>query len=172
MYKGTANAGNGIRIQFGSEAADTGTSTSRSFLLFENSAASSYLQGGVYGKGATTRGVNYSTSSDRRLKENIGPTRFSIDDLMKIKVRDFNWVGSETLSNGFIAQELFKIYPEAVSHPEDDLVGDGPLDPEEFWSVDYGTITPLLTQAIQDQQRMIEELQNQIKEIKDELSRK
>ena len=173
-YTGTANEGNGVRIKLGSTTTADGISTSRKFLLFENGRTtdSLYIQGSIAGLGETTRGVNFSTSSDKRLKENIVQTQYSIKDLMKVKVRDFNWIGSTTLTNGFIAQELIKVYPLAVSHPHDDLVGDGPLKPEETWTVDYGKITPLLTKAIQDQQKMIEELQKEIKEIKDGISRK
>ncbi len=173
-YTGTDNDGNGLRIKLGSGTSDAGISTSRKFLLFENGRTvdGSYIQGYINGEGQTTRGVNYGTSSDKRLKENIVDTKFTIEDLMKVKVRDFNWIGSTTLTHGFIAQELIKVYPLAVSHPHDDLVGDGPLNHEETWTVDYGKITPLLTKAIQDQQKMIEELQKELKEIKNGLSRK
>ena len=103
--------------------------------------------------------VNYNTSSDRRLKDNIVNTHFGINDLMKIQVRDYFYKAdsSKTPVTGFIAQELYEIFPNAVSKPANE---------EEMWSVDYGKVTPLLVKAIQDQQDTIEAQQKQIDELK------
>jgi uncharacterized protein YfeS len=91
----------------------------------------------------------YNTSSDRRLKNNIANTHFGINDLMKIQVRDYVYKAdaSKTQVTGFIAQELYEVFPNAVSKP---------AKAEEMWSVDYGKVTPLLAKAIQDQQQTIE----------------
>lgn len=99
---------------------------------------------------ATT--VAYNTTSDRRLKDNIVNTHFSLNDLMKIQVRDYVYKAdpAHTPTTGFIAQELYEIFPNAVSKPANE---------EEMWSVDYGKITPLLAKAIQEQQALIEKLQ-------------
>ena len=48
---------------------------------------------------------------------------------------------------GFIAQELYEIFPNAVTKP---------ANAEDMWSVDYGKVTPLLVKAIQEQQKTIE----------------
>ena len=75
----------------------------------------------------------------------------TLDGLMKVKVRNFNFIGVNITTTGFIAQELYEIYPEVVS-----VGGDDPkADP---WGVDYGRLTPLLVQAVQDQQGQIEAL--------------
>ena len=47
---------------------------------------------------------------------------------------------------GFIAQELYEIFPNAVTKP---------ANAEDMWSVDYGKVTPLLVKAIQEQQATI-----------------
>jgi hypothetical protein len=57
---------------------------------------------------------------------------------------------SNTLTTGFIAQELYEIFPNAVTKP---------AKAEEMWSVDYGKVTPLLVKAIQDQQANIQKQQ-------------
>jgi len=103
--------------------------------------------------------VSYNTSSDRRLKNNIVNTHFGINDLMKIQVRDYVYKADagKTLTTGFIAQELYDIFPNAVSKP---------AKAEDMWSVDYGKVTPLLVKAIQDQQATIEAQQKQINELK------
>ena len=172
-YSGDQNDGNGFRMRMTSkDSADVGITTNRTFLYMSNTAAASYSQGYIKPKGRTTRGVNYSSASDKRLKENIVNTRFSIDDLMKVKIRDFNWIGSPTLCNGFIAQELELVYPEAVSHPED-CDGVTPLlipnesdeKEQEIWTVDAGKITPLIIKSVQDQQHVIENQQKLIKAL-------
>ena len=107
----------------------------------------------------TTLAAAWSTSSDRRLKNNIVSTHFGINDLMKIQVRDYVYKAdsSKTLTTGFIAQELYEIFPNAVTKP---------AKAEEMWSVDYGKVTPLLVKAIQDQQATIQAQQKQIDELK------
>jgi len=79
--------------------------------------------------------------------------------LMKIQVRDYVYKAdaSNTLTTGFIAQELYDIFPNAVSKPAKE---------EDMWSVDYGKITPLLTKAIQEQQAEIEALKAELAEMK------
>ncbi len=109
---------------------------------------------------ATGDGVVYNTTSDKRLKENITNTHYSLSDLMKISVKDYNFKSDETktVQTGFLAQDLYEVYPEAVS------VG-GENAEENPWGVDYGKVTPLLVKAIQDQQKIIEQLENRIKTL-------
>jgi hypothetical protein len=101
----------------------------------------------------------FTQSSDRRLKNNIVNTHFGITDLMKIQVRDYVYKAdaSKTQVTGFIAQELYEIFPNAVSKP---------AKAEDMWSVDYGKVTPLLVKAVQEQQATIEAQQKQIDELK------
>ncbi|MEI6690379.1 MAG: glycine-rich domain-containing protein, partial [bacterium] len=96
--------------------------------------------------------VAYNTSSDRRLKENIATTTAGLATLMQIPVNDFNFISDPSnRMQGFIAQDLYKYYPEAVH-----VGGDDPT--KDPWSVDYGRITPLLAKAIQEQQVQIENI--------------
>jgi hypothetical protein len=98
--------------------------------------------GGIVTTGSATA---FNTTSDRRLKENIALTSRGLDALATIPVEDFNFIADpkKTRVQGFIAQDLYKIYPEAVT------VGGG--DPKKQpWSVDYGRLTPLLVKSIQE----------------------
>jgi hypothetical protein len=101
--------------------------------------------------------VAFNTSSDSTLKKNIRPTHYTLDTLMKIKVVDFNWKcdpDNGKLMNGFIAQDLYKLYPDAVSKPEDNS-GDK-------WQMSREAMVPLLVKSIQDQQAIIKAQQAQI----------
>jgi len=124
-----------------------------------------YNAGGSTSTGTLYAGL-YASGSDRRLKNNIVNTHFGINDLMKIQVRDYEYKAdsSKTLTTGFIAQELYEIFPNAVSKP---------AKAEDMWAVDYGKVTPLLVKAVQDQQviietqqKTLEAQQKQIEELK------
>ena len=85
----------------------------------------------------------FNTTSDERLKENITDTEIGINDLMNIKVRDFTWKADKDskVTHGFIAQELFEVYPGAVTLPAEE---------NGYWMVDYSKLTPLVVRAIQE----------------------
>lgn len=110
-----------------------------------------------------TSAVEYVSASDRRLKENIRSTRFGLQDLLKIEVRDYNFKkdGPANVQTGFIAQELYNAYSPAVG------VGGENVETDP-WDVAYGSLTPLLVQAIQDQQQIIETQQTVIETVKTE----
>ncbi len=105
-------------------------------------------------------GIAYANLSDRRLKENIKATHYTIEDLMKIGVVDYNYKNnpSKTRTTGFIAQDLFNIFPDAVQKGGEDAK----TNP---WTVDYGKLTPLLVKAVQDQQKEIAALKAQLSEM-------
>ena len=58
---------------------------------------------------------------------------------------------------GFIAQDLYEVLPHAVLKPENEQ--------EQLWGVDYSSLIPLLTSAIQEQQLEIEELKALVEQL-------
>lgn len=62
---------------------------------------------------------------------------------------------------GFIAQEVYKLFPEAVHKPGNEL--------NELWGIDYSKLTVVLTKAIQEQQTMIDKQRQEIEELKQEV---
>ncbi|MGI4865926.1 MAG: glycine-rich protein [Janthinobacterium lividum] len=124
----------------------------------------------IFNKAGTTIGqivanlsnnsVSYATASDRRMKEHIGATHYGLSDLLKLRVKDYNFIGTTQRTTGFLAQELFQVYPDAVKE------GDHGPTVTNAWAVDYGKLTPLLVQAIQDQQRLIDQQQTEIQALK------
>jgi hypothetical protein len=65
-------------------------------------------------------------------------------------------------SIGFSAKELFKVVPEAVYKPADETA--------ETWGVHYHTLIPVLTKAIQEQQKQIMAQQAQVEQLRLELN--
>ncbi|MFA5062590.1 MAG: tail fiber domain-containing protein [Candidatus Omnitrophota bacterium] len=134
----------------------TGGSTSNYYTIYS---VGGTVLGSVTSDGGWTR-INFNTSSDRRLKENIIPTSRGLKVLMSIPVRDFNFIADpgKKKVQGFIAQELYEVYPEAVKIGGKDLK-------TEPWMVDYARLTPLLVKSVQ-------ELKGENDSIKSELCRK
>ncbi|MFA7315311.1 MAG: tail fiber domain-containing protein, partial [Candidatus Paceibacterota bacterium] len=101
--------------------------------------------GGDVGSICYTGGqANVCAPSDERLKNNnpITDTTIGLTDLMSIKVRDFYYnANPENLVHGFVAQELYESYPDAVF---------APTNPNEYWKVSYSQLTPLIVKSIQD----------------------
>ena len=116
---------------------------------------------GTISSAASSTNVAYNTSSDERLKENIVDMEPQLDKVLAAKPRQFDWKKNGVTSQGFIAQELHEVFPEAVT-----VGGEDPT--ESPWSVDYGRVTPFLMKAIQEQQEQIEELKAEIAKLKGE----
>ncbi|HEY8963824.1 MAG TPA: tail fiber domain-containing protein, partial [Alphaproteobacteria bacterium] len=136
----------------------SGTGSNQHIAFYNNSAATPTLVGQVTTSGSAT---TYATSSDRRLKENIEDTSRGLEQLKKIEVKDFDFIATpDERIQGFIAQDLYKVYPEAVTK------GDDGEKVTEQWGVDYGRLTPLLVKAIQEQQAQINELKAEIEVLK------
>ena len=105
---------------------------------------------------------SFNTSSDIRLKTDITPLKNAIGTIMKfnpvdykkkstIEATDFN-----LKENGFIAQELLKVMPYLVTEGK---------DKDKLLSVNYISIIPILTKAMQEQQLQILTQQKQINDL-------
>jgi hypothetical protein len=154
------------------------------FIFCEDSTAARFR---VASNGNVTN-VNgsYGSISDAKLKENIEDATPKLDDLLKVKVRNYNLIGEETKQIGVIAQELEEIFPAMIDESEDfeevevpqlDEEGNEVLNEEgevvtekqrvskgtTTKSVKYSVFVPMLIKAIQEQQEQINQLKNQIK---------
>ena len=126
--------------------ADTGTTygTGSQYVAFLNSTGG--LAGSIQHTAVTT--VAYATTSDNRLKENIVDADTVLDKISAVKVRAFDWKEDKLHSEyGFIAQELYKVFPDAVGKGDD---AEDLTDPKGTWQVEYGRLTPMLLKAIQE----------------------
>ena len=116
-----------------------------------------YVSGDAYATGS------WYTPSDQNLKTNIHTYQNAVEDLLKIRGVKFNWNIDEKSDVtypkgdqfGVIAQEVEKIFPELVKK-----------DSEGKLAVAYSGFTPILIEAIKEQQRMINELKQEIEKLK------
>lgn len=94
-------------------------------------------------------GVN----SDRNLKENIKVTDLSataVINAMDIVEYNFKSDPNKETLHGLIAQDLYEVYPEAVTKGG----GDKP------WRIDYSKLVPVLLESIKELSARIEVLEN------------
>ena len=109
-------------------------------------------------------GVQYNTSSDYRLKENITPINDAVSRLKELKPNRFSWKEgpSDYKVDGFIAHELAKVIPEAVSGEKDAV--DENNEPA-YQGIDQAKVVPLLTAALQEAISKIEQLETRIQKL-------
>ncbi len=94
----------------------------------------------------------YGTISDITLKENIVDATPKLDDLLKLKVRNFNFIGNDKKQLGFIAQEFEDVFPNAIS------IDNGYGDNNGKKVVKTTVLIPMLVKAIQELKAEIDEL--------------
>lgn len=107
-------------------------------------------------------------SSDRRIKKDIEDidVEFSVQLIRKTRPRSFRMnYDDELLRFGVIAQEAQEALEEAGCEDDTALVR-VPLNPEEMWSVEYKEYIPHLINVVNDQQRQIDELKQELAELK------
>jgi hypothetical protein len=109
----------------------------------------------------TNQNGSYGSISDIKLKENIKDSSPKLDDLMRVKVRNYNLIGENTKQIGVIAQELEEIFPAMIDEsPDKDKDGNDLGTTTK--SVKYSVFVPMLIKAIQEQQVQIQELKNKL----------
>ena len=99
----------------------------------------------------------YGEISDSRLKENIVTSSPKLEDLLKIRVVNYNLKGQDTTKYiGVLAQELEELFPELVAETNTD---------ERLKSVNYSSLTIMLIKAFQEQQVLINNLNATLEEL-------
>jgi hypothetical protein len=121
--------------------------------------------GSIWANGSTiTAGA--VTWSDARYKKEVTPLSGSLEKIIRVNGVSYEWQRSEFpdlnfpegTQIGVIAQDIESIIPELVY-----------TDPTGYKSVSYEKFTPLLIEAVKEQQLIIERQQSEIELIKAEL---
>lgn len=113
--------------------------------------------------GTVTASCGLLVCSDLRYKKNITSLNNSLSNLLKINGVRYNYRQNEfpdkNFSNnnqiGFIAQDIEKVFPEMVF-----------ADEKGYKSVDYARLTPVLVEALKEQNKRIDYLEKELAEIK------
>lgn len=96
--------------------------------------------------------ANSFTYSDITLKKNIATIESPLTKILKLRGVTFDWKKDNKASVGVIAQEVEKVFPELVQ-----------TNAEGIKSVEYGNLVAPLIEAVKEQQKEIESLNNRIK---------
>ncbi|MEY8758944.1 tail fiber domain-containing protein [Chryseobacterium tongliaoense] len=120
--------------------------------------------------------ASYNIASDMRLKTQIKEIGYGLNTIMALQPKQYEISNNIEIKDGkpvvdpglktqhkvgFLAQDLYKMIPEAVHKPKDDS--------KEIWTVDYTVLVPALTKAIQEQQAEIEQQKTKIKKLEFEM---
>jgi hypothetical protein len=113
--------------------------------------------GVVRGKvaGINSTSVEYATSSDRRLKKNIQPMDSMMENIMRMKPSTFGWITNDDIGYGFIAQEVYEIFPH-LRHKHPSCKESCDVNPCDcsgnpvYYGLDYGQFTPYIVKAMQE----------------------
>jgi len=112
--------------------------------------------------------VVYNTNSDIRLKTIVDKPMNALEKILQITPRSYYWneetdpitweklaPDKKTIDYGFIAQELYEVFPQMIT-----VGGDDPKT--QPWQIDYSRITPLLVKAIQELSAKVANLESKM----------
>ena len=95
-------------------------------------------------------------TSDRKLKKNIETLNYGLDEVLKLKPVRYEWKESYKKGKGsmigFVSQDVQEIVPEVIN--ESKIIG----TEDTKLGIDYAKMVVVLTNAIQEQQKQIDEL--------------
>ena len=151
--------------------------------------------GSVRGKirGVNSDNVAYDTSSDRRLKKNITDMNPMMDKIKEMKAVQYDWKSDDTHDYGFIAQDIFKIFPHMrpnicsytrcsckngkcencpLTEDEHDNPCECDMSGNEkapyYYGLDYGKFTPYIVKALQEVIEVVDTLKIKINDLESE----
>ena len=104
-----------------------------------------------------------SQNSDRRLKTNIQDLKYGLNEILKLKPKQYHWKNKEQTkkSLGLIAQEVQPIIKEVVTTQD---------NAQKTLGVSYTELIPVLIKAIQEQQEIISNQNSKIEDLSVELT--
>ena len=98
----------------------------------------------------------WTVYSSRRWKTNIHPIQNALDKVMSLNGVTYDWIENGKHDIGLIAEDVGQVIPEIVAYEDNGI---------DAKSVDYARLTALLIEAVKEQQKTIEELKIDIKEL-------
>ncbi|MBN4062251.1 tail fiber domain-containing protein [Bacteroidales bacterium AH-315-I05] len=150
---------------------------------------------GIYGECDALATINYAgffngsvfttgsyLPSDRKLKKNVEDYSGALADVMSLQVKSYEYLKEGKYAKmqlpkgrqlGLLAEDLEKTFPFLIketifdfSESDDVLLPRKLKDEMDFKAVNYTGLIPVLLKAIQEQQKLIEELQHEVEDLK------
>ena len=125
-----------------------------------------YFNGAFKGSFNNTTGA-YTAASDERLKTNIKPMATVLDKIDQLKPATYQFKNTtdKQAYNGFIAQDIMKIFPSMVTH---NVIKERNVD---AYTMDYSGFGVIAIKGIQELQTVIEEQKQTIAALEARLSK-
>ena len=112
-----------------------------------------------------------TTISDKRVKKDVITIGSPIDKIKKLRGVEYTWSKGKRKDQkdiGVIAQEVEKVLPHIVREKDVPLWKEKDEEIKgKYKTVDYEKLTALLIEGMKEQQKQIDELKEEIKELKD-----
>jgi len=106
-----------------------------------------------------------STLSDERLKEDVNSLEGSLDKILQFDGVSYKRKDKEGIHYGYIAQDVEPFIPELI---KETIKLDG--DPSILYkSIRYVEIIPIITEAMKEQQVIIDNQQKEIDDLKEKV---
>ena len=138
-------------IIFATGASGTGTTIAGSVGIGTNTPQAGYrmtVNDSLY-VGGRVSSAGYTTRSDYNLKDEIKGINYGLNDVLQLEPVSYTYKSNGEHQLGFIAQDIGVIIPESVHF-------------DRYIGVDYQSIIPILTKAIQEQNALIKALEQRI----------
>lgn len=145
----------------------SGATTSSSIMKFSQTGIDCYTDLNMHGY-RITNAANWE--SDGRLKKNIKESCVqALEEIMKIKHRQFDWKeNGEHIKIGYVAQEMQEIDENFV----DKIFPDEDEKENYILQINEKGLVPVITKAIQEQQKQIDNINNKLDFILNSLNLK
>lgn len=114
---------------------------------------------GAIVRNAATSGVLYNTSSDYRLKNELGPLTEGLARVNRLRPVRVTWKEDPTdqEQDSLMAHEVAEVVPEAVT---------GEKDGEQMQQMDYSRLVPVLVAAVQELSAEVKNLRAEVAALK------
>lgn len=139
--------------------------TDRYCKIERNAANTIFVQ---VGGGISATGNIIAYASDRRLKENLIPIDNPLEKILKLNGVHYNWIPNkinelgfrpQSLSDtGLLAQEVEEVLPDAVKLAPFDNNQGVSISGENYLTVQYEKLVPLLVESIKELKKEVDEL--------------
>ena len=107
----------------------------------------------------TASATAYNTSSDVRLKHAIAPLTGALDKVQALRPVAFRWNADDSRGHGFLAHELQREIPDAVTGQPDEVNPDGTIKPQQ---VDHSRLVVWLVAGMQELLAQVQTLTAQV----------
>jgi hypothetical protein len=115
----------------------------------------------VYGDGDIINEDN-SYTSDIRIKTNVVDATSKLDELLKLKVRNYHYKGSDgnavgSKRLGFVADELEAVFPSLIKKRKINKFG---VEYDDLKTITASVLVPILVKAVQELSAKVTALEN------------